>query len=305
MIFFNNEKLEKRAFLTFFIIFAVENINRTFATMKRIKIMAILCCLFSFLQPLAAQEDTIPAGRKWIMRRCNLVEPPMKESLYTAYILGSSTIDGYSYAKLRPGYSSGYNLVRREGSKWYIYKQDAARETLLFDESWSVGDTAWVSPDDPSLHSVVDDIGEAQGRKYWVLGGYFSGTWLQGVGFVDRYPLENSPLSNGYSFDLICCVEANGDTLYANRELFYMFDDTGVNGISEENVTVVQRGGECVVTLPYADAWSVTLYNSVGAAVARRSGEGSEIILPATSKGTHILVVNADGRVVKKKVFIK
>ncbi|MBQ2368288.1 MAG: T9SS type A sorting domain-containing protein, partial [Bacteroidaceae bacterium] len=70
-------------------------------------------------------------------------------------------------------------------------------------------------------------------------------------------------------------------------------------------VTVVQRGGECVVTLPYADAWSVTLYNSVGAAVACRSGEGSEIILPATSKGTHILVVNADGRVVKKKVFIK
>ena len=81
-----------------------------------------------------------------------------------------------------------------------------------------------------------------------------------------------------------------------------MFDDTGVNGISEENVTVVQRGGECVVTLPYASAWSATLYNSMGAAVARRSGEGSEIILPATSKGTHILVLNVGGRVVKKKV---
>ena len=35
------------------------------------------------------------------------------------------------------------------------------------------------------------------------------------------------------------------------------------------------------------------------------AGEGCEIILPATSKGTHILVLNVGGRVVKKKVFIK
>ena len=273
--------------------------------MKRIKIMAILCCLFSFFQPLVAQEKTIPAGRKWIMRRCNLVKPPMKETLYTSYILGDSTIDGRNYSKLRPGYTSAYNLVRKEGTKWYLYKKDVARETLLFDESWNVGDTAWVSPDAPSLHSVVDNIGETQGRKYWEIGGYFSATWLQGVGFIDRYPLENSSVSNGFSFDLICCVEANGDTLYTNRELFYMFDDTGVNGISEENVTALQRGGECIITLPYADAWNATLFNSVGAAVAHRSGEGSEIILPTTSKGTHILVLNVGGRVLKKKVFIK
>ena len=71
-------------------------------------------------------------------------------------------------------------------------------------------------------------------------------------------------------------------------------------------VSFSQHGGRCIITLPYdAAAWSATLYNSAGATVARRSGEGSEIILPATSKGTHILVVNADGRVVKKKVFIK
>ena len=60
-----------------------------------------------------------------------------------------------------------------------------------------------------------------------------------------------------------------------------------------------------MVTLPCDAAWSVTLSNSAGVTVARFSGEGSEIILPATSKGTHILVVNAGGRVVKKKVFIK
>ena len=62
---------------------------------------------------------------------------------------------------------------------------------------------------------------------------------------------------------------------------------------------------ECVITLPCSDAWSATLYNSVGVVVARRSGESSEIVLPATSKGTHILVLNVGGRMVKKKVFVK
>ena len=43
----------------------------------------------------------------------------------------------------------------------------------------------------------------------------------------------------------------------------------------------------------------------MGAAVARRSDEGSEIILPATFKGAHILLLNVGGRVVKKKVFVR
>jgi hypothetical protein len=90
-----------------------------------------------------------------------------------------------------------------------------------------------------------------------------------------------------------------------NRDLLYLLE-TGVENISADEVSFTQQGSECVVTLP-ADvaAWEATLSNSVGVTVARRSGEGSEIILPATSKGTHILVIKADGRVVKKKVFIK
>ena len=71
-------------------------------------------------------------------------------------------------------------------------------------------------------------------------------------------------------------------------------------------VSFSQHGGRCIITLPYdAAAWNATLFNCVGAIVAHRSGEGGEIILPATSKGTHILVLNIDGRVVKKKVLIK
>ena len=272
--------------------------------MKRIVITAALSCLFSFLCPVIA-DDAFPAGRKWIMRRCNIVEPPMVESLYTSYILGSSIIDGRSYSKMRPGYNSGYNLLRKEGTKWYAYERELERDTLLFDESWSVGDTAWVNPTAPSQCGIIDEVGELQGRKFWVMGGAYSGTWLEGLGFINRYPFENSSVSNGFSFDLICCVEANGDTLYVNRELFYMFDDSGVGNVSAENIVVNQYGGEFVVTLPCSDAWSATLYNSVVAVVARRSGDGSEIVLPATSKGTHILVLNVGGRVVKKKVFIK
>ena len=81
---------------------------------------------------------------------------------------------------------------------------------------------------------------------------------------------------------------------------------TGIENATAEDISFKQQGGECIVTLPgEAAAWSATLSNSNGITVARRSGEGSEIIMPATSKGTHILVVKADGRVVKKKVFIK
>ena len=109
----------------------------------------------------------------------------------------------------------------------------------------------------------------------------------------------------GVSVDVICCVDPGNDTLYVNRDLLHLLE-TDIETISSDEISFTQRGGECVVTLPLdAAAWEATLSNSVGVTVARRSGEGCEIILPATSKGTHILVVNVGGRVVKKKVFIK
>jgi hypothetical protein len=39
--------------------------------------------------------------------------------------------------------------------------------------------------------------------------------------------------------------------------------------------------------------------------VVRKAGEGSEIILPAESKGVHILVLNIDGKEYSEKVVIK
>jgi hypothetical protein len=51
--------------------------------------------------------------------------------------------------------------------------------------------------------------------------------------------------------------------------------------------------------------WSATLYNSNGVCVAQREGEGSEMFLSTDSKGTHILVVKAGGRVIEKKIALK
>jgi hypothetical protein len=47
------------------------------------------------------------------------------------------------------------------------------------------------------------------------------------------------------------------------------------------------------------------LYNSNGIRVAQKEGAGSEMFLSTDSKGTHILVVKAGGRVVKKKIALK
>ena len=51
--------------------------------------------------------------------------------------------------------------------------------------------------------------------------------------------------------------------------------------------------------------WSAMLYNSNGIRVAQKEGVGSEMFLSTDSKGTHILVVKAGGRVVKKKIALK
>ena len=98
--------------------------------------------------------------------------------------------------------------------------------------------------------------------------------------------------------------QANGDTLYVNRDYLYMLS-TDIHNISSEDISINQQDGECIVTLPTAAKWSATLYNSNGVAVARKAGEGGEIILPAESKGVHVLVLNIDGKEYTTKVTIK
>ena len=80
---------------------------------------------------------------------------------------------------------------------------------------------------------------------------------------------------------------------------------TGIRNINAEDITIAQANGECIVTLPTVAKWSAVLYNSNGIAVARKAGEGSEIILPTESKGVHVLTLNIDGKEYTKKVVIR
>ncbi|MBR2607416.1 MAG: hypothetical protein IKC70_05745 [Bacteroidaceae bacterium] len=195
-------------------------------------------------------------------------------------------------------------------------------EHLLFDENRAEGD---IIPPGLEVVSAVNDTVYPRysdySLKYWKVRDANNGPnyydyfmyfddikWIQGVGT----PTTLIPYV-GREYDCMCndlllfCIAADGDTIYRNKRYWYpeIANLTTVRKIFPDEISFTQRGGECVVTLPLDAAWSATLSNSAGVTVARCSGEGSEIILPATSKGTHILVVNAGGRVVKKKVFIK
>ena len=272
--------------------------------MKAIKLITILCCLFSVFNTSVAQENVIPDGRRWIYREYRPLYPPYGDRISYFDAKGDTIINGNKYSVISPDYEV-YSYVRWEGTKCLRYWPMAQRDTLVFDESWNVGDTTIISNGGYKNRYFyeVDSISEVQGRKRWWT---FRGDWLQGIGFMNQQPFYiEFDLIGGVSLDLICCIDPGNDTLYVNRELLPLLQ-TGIESLSAENLSFSQQGNDCIVTLPAnVSAWSATLLNSVGAAVARRSGEGCEIILPATSKGTHILVLNVGGRVVKKKVFVK
>ena len=72
------------------------------------------------------------------------------------------------------------------------------------------------------------------------------------------------------------------------------------------DLVVTPADGGCLVTLDTdTGEWTATLYNSNGVTVAQQQGNGCEIFLSTDSKGTHILVVKAGGRVVKKKIMLR
>ena len=252
-------------------------------------------------------------------------------------INGDTIINGIKYKKLYasddecetndmniPGKLSAF--LRYDNGR-YLYRffnnNKISGENLLFDENCVVGDT--IVPKQEVVISVSDTINNCYSDnlcKYWKVKDISNGSnfyyyfkyfddikWIQGIG----HPTTLLQYERRGGYDCLCsdivlfCIAANGDTIYRNKR--YWFPDlvqiTKIRKISADEVSFTQQGNECIVTLPLDAAWSATLSNSVGVTVARRSGEGSEIILPATSKGTHILVVKAGGRVVKKKVFIK
>ena len=272
--------------------------------MKRTILMSLFFALCTTV--LFAQSEILPEGRKWIVRRALPLHPNKTEHTMTYHIKGDTTINGYKYSKLYDG-AEFTKAIRKEGIRYFSHIHYDNKDTLVFDESWNVGDTTVIGDPNPRHpRCTVAETGYIQGRKYWDIDIRPNLRWVQGVGFVNAgepFQTEHGNASSA-TFSLICCTEANGDTLYVNRDFLYMLS-TGIRNIGAEDISISQLNGECFVILPSAAKWSATLYSGNGTVVACKAGEGSEIILSAKSKGTHILVLNIDGKDYTKKVVIK
>ena len=272
--------------------------------MKRLKYFILLILIAISSEMVFAQNYTIPIGRKYILRRYNIFFPLDRNEIIYFDATGDTIINGniHTIISRNKHTTIGSNtFVRWYGTKCIEYIPEMQRDTLLFDESWKVGDTISVHP----LLSPVPivETGLLYSRKYWKW--EKRGTWLQGIGYIDNIPFLYEINANSHSTKLICCIEANGDTLYVDRDILH-FIQTSVNNPSAGNLTITPADGGCLVTLG-SDAveWTATLYNSNGVTVAQQQCSGSEAFLPTDSKGTHILVVKAGDRVVKKKIMLR
>ena len=192
---------------------------------------------------------------------------------------------------------------------------------VLFDENWVVGDTT--DRKDEVIVEISDTLNHPlysnTALKHWKIKDianryrinyfeYFNDIkWIQGVGF----PTTLIP-HHTYNLDCVCedallfCIAANGDTVYQNRHYWFPNLATGIATVPEFSIsTTASAGGLSVNIGTDIPQWSATLYNSNGICVEQKDGAGSEMFLSTDSKGTHILVVKAGGRVVKKKIALK
>ena len=302
-------------------------------------IFTILLSLF--ILPSFAQDSLYVDGMKWVTWEFDFDDKDyiVPNEYYFTYIIdGDTAIKGCRYKKMQqfigyPEEGCDYHLetyfVRYENGKYLFYLPDEkdyigdkgyiGDDYLFFDENLKTGDLLSLVEKIYSIGDTVFDDSPNDVRKYWkkqhlendysrfsVLNDVL---WVEGIGSLSQ-PI---PYFIG-EYDCACyqmllyCINSSNDTIYRNQKFIDIvapYLNTNISILKSDEISFTQRGGECVVTLPCEAAWSATLSNSVGVTVASRSGEGSEIILPATSKGTHILVVNVGGMVVKKKVFIK
>ena len=210
----------------------------------------------------------------------------------------------------------------RKGFKEYAPEKFLDDDHVMYDENLKVGDSVWWEKNQKiaEIGDTIFDASPTVKRKYWRHSGHYGRAeerdvygalndiwWIEGIGRLS-YPYY---YAEDYStlWMLMCCINADGDTIYKNNK--YMdavapYFKTVISGIAADNISITPTDGGCLVALG-SDAveWTATLYNSNGVTVAQQQGNGSEVFLPTDSKGTHILVVKAGGRVVKKKIMLR
>ena len=265
--------------------------------MKALKYIIFLLLLAMPSEMVVAQNYAIPIGRRYIMRRYNpFVYPLYGDKILYYDAIKDTVIDGNLYTFICSDFYNESNFIRWDETKCLRYMPEIQRDTLMFDESWEVGDTMSIYQ-----KQTITEIGYLEGRKYWR--GSSGSRWFQGVGQVSRPPFLLENYNNSHVTALICCVEANGDTLYVDRDNLHLIQ-TGISSLTSDNLTISPVAGALSVILGATTDWSATLYNSNGVIVAQQQGSGNEIFLPTESKGTHILVVKAGGKALKKKVLL-
>ena len=279
--------------------------------MKPLRYFIFLLLIVMSSEVLHAQESVFPLGRRWVVL-LDYLNPLVNDNVIEYSVNKIDTINGNTYS-----FIDGQKY-RIDGSKIYLFEDYYLQsEILIFDESWEVGDTTtWIHEDVFDIYSMkevdkyetVVAVGYLNGLKYWDLDLYgWKCRWLQGVGYIKggREPFEECNWRMGAPSEMfICCVEANGDTLYVNCDNLHLIQ-TGISSLTSDNLIISPTAGGLSVDLGTATEWSATLYNSNGVTVAQQQGTGSEIFLSTDSKGTHILVVKAGGKVVKKKVLLR
>ena len=285
--------------------------------MKAIKSFILLILLASSSLTFS-QGNIFPEGRKWIIREYKINPTVNYNNIITCLVSGDTILAGHSYKKVHftnhaTNDTDVSMLIRRDGSKIYQRYGSYGKwnpDTLVFDESWQKGDKTTLpfghnADGTISSYAEIFETGQIEGRKYWNINDSY--TWVQDVGYIttrlffDAYGINYG----GSLYDVICCVEANGDTLYVNRDILH-FIQTDINNLSADNISITPADGGCLVTLDTdTGEWTATLYNSNGVTVAQQQGNGNEAFLSTDSKGTHILVVKAGGRVVKKKIMLR
>ena len=300
--------------------------------MKVLKSSIILWCMF-LLSPFYANADSFSSSeRQWAVWHYTSIDMPHYTITYG--YCGDSLIDDKNYKKVWSAEKQDLCdatledfLIREADGKIYM-RRGSQKEWMFFDCTCKVGDTLCLTQgsNDSAYYvyafiknvqdSIFDNI-ESEKHKYWKMNlgmrDYATGDifiigeeiFFENIGFsASGYAPTKFGATGGET--KLLCMHSGDSLIYMSTDgVCYKSSTTAIKHHYDYNVSLTQRDGECVVTLPCSDAWSATLYNSVGAVVARRLGEGSEIVLPTTSKGTHILVLNIGGRVVKKKVSIK
>lgn len=293
--------------------------------------MRSICFYFLFFVSVIPlwSEDLYGDGTRWIITGCLWNEDSYKK--YAEFeINGDTIVDSVAYKKAYMTNSDGKSTLvalLRETADSVIYaracdlenyNRGLSDEWLLYDFSkWNKGiftvspygynfgeiDVHSIKLTSENLSEVMLVDGSVTSACYWEAEDL---TFIRGIGNIEYWGpfvwmnlmgmTDVIPVPYFYRF------YRNGRLLYENP----LYAPTGIVSISENEISFSQVDDVCSFSITGdVSSWNLTLYNSNGVTVYKDSGNGSEIVLPVTSVGLHVLMINVNGKQYTEKIFIK